>query len=137
MKLFLAAVAALAMVGCADQVETTQGGNMAGIRPAKPSPDSPTPAVSGTKQFEGMEGAWYLSVDDIAYSGQAGTFSEEMSGFDNGGDDLCGADCEVIAIHTSDGKYDNIEMVTLDGTHLCSIRRTETRVLENSCTWVR
>lgn len=136
MKLLLAAVTALAMFGCADQVETTQGGNLDGIRPAKPSPDNPNPAASGSKQFEGMQGAWYLSLDDVSFSGQPGTFSEEMNPQDNGGENLCES-CEVIAVHTSDGYIDNVDMLAIDGSFLCRIRQTAVRVLENSCNWVR
>ncbi|HUS31984.1 MAG TPA: hypothetical protein VMZ53_25965 [Kofleriaceae bacterium] len=131
MKLFLAGVAAVAMFGCADQPETTGRG---GISPAK---HFANPAVSGATQFEGMQTAWHMSLADLSFSDQIGTVSESMNPQGNGNPDEGCADCEVIAIRTGDGLLENIDLLTVDGTYLCSIRQTAVAVLSNSCGWIR
>jgi hypothetical protein len=130
-KLFLACVAALSLVGCADEPTSTSGDTEINVSGTK------TPQEPLTRERDTRDAiiAGIPAGPVVEFSARIGEWSENVR-FDLGDEGVC-QDCEAIAIHNSDGRVDDTTLWQLDGTYVCGIKQTATRVLENDCSFVR
>lgn len=128
MKLAAMLCVALFSVGCATDVETTGGGFLAGLRPAKPSLDDPgtpsgsVPDISGN----GFQNAGMFKQDQLLHQSDlsAESIKDGNAPLPN---EVCGG-CEVTLITVSGNTADNggigeIDVVNDGGDHICSLVR--------------
>lgn len=126
MKLFLACAAALSLFGCADDPTSTSGDNEVN--------------VAGTKEAQNFreDTLWkrlaenlHYRFEDVRFSEKAGTFSETL--MPDGWDGKACMDCEILAVHESNGRIDDVGLWTLEGNLVCRIRQTATTIVSNTC----
>lgn len=118
-------LAALSLAGCATDVETTQGGFLAGLRPAKPSPTitdddlSPNPDLGGN-------GVKTQGMYDIGDGIRTGGFAEVISdGYYPLPNEVCGG-CEVTLVTVptegaDNGSVGEIDVMSDGGDRICKI----------------
>lgn len=127
-------VAALSLAGCVDQ-ETTGGGQLAGMRPAKPSIDDPGNLPTGANPtiFEGMNYKSTISIPDVDADGMYG----HLGGMNEPAvpaPHVCES-CEVTAIKlpAQQNGIDEVHLVKDGETEVCRIYLNDNDVVINEC----
>ena len=125
MKLFLACVAALSLAGCADEV-TTSGDievNVAGTKEAQNFREDTL--------WRRLAGDLHVRFEDVRFSEKVGTWVESLVP-DSVSGRAC-VDCEILAVHQSNGRLDNIELWTPEGNLICTVRQSQSGLISHTC----
>jgi len=124
-KLFLACVAALSLAGCVDEVGTSGDSeiNVAGVKEAQNFREDTL--------WKRLAGDMHLRFEDVKFSEKAATFSEVLMPEGYAGK-AC-MDCEILAVHQSDGRIDNVELWTYDGNLICTVRQSGLGLISHTC----
>jgi hypothetical protein len=125
-KLFLACVAALSLAGCAEEPTSTSGDNEVNVAGTKEAQSFREDTL-----WKRLAGDLHVRFEDVKFSEKVGTFSEALMPESISGKTCM--DCEILAVHQSNGRIDDIELWTYDGNLICKVRQSSTGLVSHTC----